>query len=163
MDLLGLQVGHSLEIHLPGMDNLLHAVEAGPILLKDRQVAIDMTLEGWTTQKSINTQAARMDYTDMRGPKIAAGINKQNDILVLAVNGRIRESVGATHHDMANILLNYDVTDALGFDPGGSSTLILDGEQLNISPYNADYLRNPYAAPPQPRFVSSAIFVTKKG
>lgn len=163
MDALKLEVGHTLEIHLPDMDNLAHAVEAGPLLLKDQQVAIDMNLEGWTNPNSIKTQAARLDYTDMRGPKIAAGINKQNDILVLAINGRIRESVGATHHDMANILLKYGAIDALGFDPGGSSTLIADGEQLNISPYNAEYLRNPYAAPPQPRFVSSAIFVTKKG
>ncbi len=158
---LNLEVGCTLSIHLPGMDNVLHAVEAGPLLLKNQQIAIDMELEGWRTENSIKTQAARLDYTNMRGPKIAAGVNANNDILVLAINGRIRESVGATHHDMANILLEYGAVDALGFDPGGSSTLIFEGNQLNISPYNADYLRKPYAAPPQPRFVSSAIFVTK--
>ena len=116
-----------------------------------------MKKEGWKTENSIRTQAARLDYTDMRGPKIAVGIDKNENLVVLTINGRIRESVGATHIDMADILLKFNIQKAMGFDPGGSSTLVVKGEVLNISPYNHDYERNIYSLPPEPRAVSNAV------
>jgi exopolysaccharide biosynthesis protein len=113
--------------------------------------------EGWEHKNSINTQAARLDFTHMRGPKIAVGINRKNELAVLAVNGRIRESVGATHQDMAEILQREGMEKAMGFDPGGSSTLVVDGITLNISPYNSNVEQDVYALPPEPRAVSNAI------
>jgi exopolysaccharide biosynthesis protein len=132
-------------------------VEAGPMLLCGGKICINMKAEGWKTQNSIATQAARLDYTDMRGPKIAVGTDSSGNLSVLAVNGRIRESVGATHQDMAEILLNYNITDAMEFDPGGSSTLVVEGQTRNISPYNHDYEKNVYSLPPEPRAVSNAV------
>ncbi len=136
---------------------VLHAVEAGPMLVSGGQKSIKMNLEGWTTESSIKTQAARMDFTDMRGPKIAAGLTKDGRLLILAINGRIRESVGATHIDMAEILLSYGAEKAMGFDPGGSSTLVVDDKTLNISPYNKEYEKDIYSLPPEPRFVANAV------
>ena len=130
---------------------------AGPLLLDQGQVAIDMEAEGWKHTNSIRTQAARLDYTHMRGPKIAVGINEKNELLVLTINGRIRESVGARHQDMAEILRKEGMDKAMGFDPGGSSTLVVDGYTLNISPYNSKYEQDVYALPPEPRAVSNAI------
>jgi len=46
---------------------------------------------------------------------------------------------------------------AMGFDPGGSATLVVGKEILNISPYNHDYERNVYSLPPEPRGVANAI------
>ena len=54
--------------------------------------------------------------------------------MVLMLNGRIRESVGATHFDMADILLKYGRHKAMGFNPEVSSTLVVDGKIMNISP-----------------------------
>ena len=139
-------------------NEIAYAVEAGPSLVYDGKVCIDMEVEGWKTEHSINTQAARLDFTDMRGPKIAVGMTKQGEVLVLMVNGRIRESVGATHKDMAEILISYNADKVMGFDPGGSSTLVVDGKLLNISPYNSEYEKDIYSLPPEPRFVSNAIF-----
>lgn len=135
-----------------------HAIEAGPMLVDGGEKVIDMEVEGWKTLNSIKTQAARLDYTDMRGPKIAVGIDDKGSLKVLAVNGRIRESVGATHIDMADILKEQGMTKAMGFDPGGSSTLYVDGAVKNISPYNSKYEEDIYALPPEPRFVSNIIF-----
>lgn len=162
LKILDLEVGSELTITIKGMEAIRYAVEAGPLLVQNGNRELNMTAEGWTTANSIKTQAARLDYTDMRGPKIAVGLTADDRLLVLAINGRIRESVGATHEDMADLLIQYGAHSAMGFDPGGSSTLIVEDKQLNISPYNHDYLRVPEAAPPEPRFVSSAIFVTKK-
>lgn len=142
---------------IKGLENLLHAVEAGPLLLDNGEICIDMEIEGWKTMNSIHTQAARLDYTDMRGPKIAAGIDDHGNLILLAVNGRIRESVGATHNDMATILKERSIQKAMGFDPGGSSTLVINGVTKNISPYNKEYESNVYSLPPQPRAVSNAI------
>ncbi len=151
------KVNDELNIVINGLENIDYAVEAGPMLIKNGEVVLNMELEGWKTNNSIKTQAARLDYTDMRGPKIAAGIDKEGDLIVLTINGRIRESVGATHYDMADILKKFGIQTAMGFDPGGSSTLVVNGKTLNISPYNSQYEENVYALPPEPRAVSNVV------
>jgi len=154
---LFIRKGLSLNIMVKGYEHIIHAVEAGPMLVKDGKVCIDMEKEGWTTNNSIKTQAARLDFTDMRGPKIAAGIDQQGNLILVAINGRIRESVGATHYDMAEILIENGAVDAMGFDPGGSSTLVVNHQVLNISPYNHLYEENIYSLPPEPRAVANAV------
>jgi glycosyltransferase involved in cell wall biosynthesis len=148
------------ELTVTGFEDISQAVEAGPLLLNNGKESIDMEAEGWKHRNSIATQAARLDYTDMRGPKIAVGLSEKGEMVVLTVNGRIRESVGATHNDMANILAGMGMVKAMGFDPGGSSTLYADGKTLNISPYNQAYEYNVYALPPQSRAVSNAVIVS---
>ena len=146
-----------LEIRLLGWEEPLYAVEAGPMLVDKGRCCIDMEEEGWKAAASIKTQAARLDYLDMRGPKIAIGLDSKGDLSVLTINGRIRESVGAAHGDMAEILIANGVVKAMGFDPGGSSTLYAGGAVLNISPYNSDYEREVIALPPEPRPVGNAV------
>jgi glycosyltransferase involved in cell wall biosynthesis len=151
------ELGRSLTIEVAGLAGFANAVEAGPLLIEEGELAIDMEREGWKTRASIQSQAARIDYLDMRGPKIAIGIDDRGSLVVLAVNGRIRESVGATHIEMAEILLGLGMQSAMGFDPGGSATLVVNGETLNISPYNRDYERNVYSLAPEPRSVANAV------
>ncbi len=149
--------GSELNMNIAGWDDVLNAIEAGPRLIRDGEESIEMQAGGWKTQKSIATQAARVDFMDMRGPKIGVGINDAGELIVVAINGRIRESVGATHIELAKILLQQGARQAMGFDPGGSVTLVVDGVQLNISPYNKDYEQSPLSMPPQARFVGNAI------
>ena len=151
------KIGDEVELKINGLENIIHAVEAGPMLIDNGKPCLDMDIEGWKTQNSIKTQAARLDYTDMRGPKIAAGIDNEGNLLVLAINGRIRESVGATHLNMAEILQKFNVRKGMGFDPGGSSTLVVNKQTLNISPYNSHYEENVFSLPPQPRAVSNVV------
>ncbi len=152
-----LKTGDELLIYSDEFSEIRHAVEAGPMLLDRGENCLNMEIEGWKHPNSIRTQAARLDFTDMRGPKIAAGIDIQGNLSLLAVNGRIRESVGATHDNMASILKEQGIIKAMGFDPGGSSTLVINGKERNISPYNKAYEENVYTLPPEPRSVSNAI------
>jgi hypothetical protein len=149
--------GTQLTLSYDFLKGVTQAVEAGPMLLHHGKVCIDMEVEGWKSKNSINTQAARLDYTDMRGPKIAVGLDQEGKLGVLAINGRIRESVGATHVDMAEILKTQGMVDAMGFDPGGSATLVVGEDTVNISPYNSRYLEEIYALPPEPRPVANAV------
>jgi hypothetical protein len=151
------RVGDSIKIKLFQFENIVSGIEAGPLLLKDGKNSIDMEVEGWNKIFSIKTQAGRLDYLDMRGPKIAVGINNKNQLIIIVINARIRESVGATHIEMMNIMKKFNVIDAMGFDPGGSATLIVNGKVLNISPYNPNYEESPLSLPPQPRAVSNGV------
>ncbi|NOZ81099.1 MAG: hypothetical protein GXP63_05490 [DPANN group archaeon] len=151
----GWDIGSEVSITMTEFNKTMHGIEAGPMLLKNEKIRIEMEREGWKSSNSIKTQAARVDYVDMRGPKIAVGLDKKGDLSVLVVNGRIRESVGATHRDMARILLKHGMVHAMGFDPGGSSTLVVDGKVLNISPFNHGYENDPYSLPPEPRPISN--------
>jgi len=153
----GFAPGADLELRMPTLSGVAQAVEAGPLLIENGELCIDMQAEGWKTQNSIRTQAARLDYLDMRGPKIAAGLDGEGRLSVLTVNGRIRESVGATHADMAEILRDRGMAVAMGFDPGGSATLVVGRETANISPYNAGYEGDIWSLPPQPRAVSNGV------
>jgi hypothetical protein len=151
------KIRSDISIIIIEFEKTMHAIEAGPMLLKNGKIAIDMKKEGWTTNNSIKTQAARIDFIDMRGPKIAIGFDNKGDLFVLVINGRIRESVGATHNNIAQILLKHNIVHAMGFDPGGSSTLVVDGKNLNISPYNHNFELDPYSLPPEARPISSVF------
>ena len=58
-------------------NEILYAIEAGPMLIDQGKQILNMEEEGWKTTNSIKTQAARLDFTDMRGPKIAVGLPKK--------------------------------------------------------------------------------------
>jgi glycosyltransferase involved in cell wall biosynthesis len=133
------------------------AVEAGPLLVEKGKVAIDLEGEGWKTENSIMTQAAHSDYPDLRRPMLGVGIDGENNLLAIAINGRIRESVGSTYEELARILIKQGCREAMSFDPGGSATLLVQGKVRNIPPYNSKYEQDPYSLPPEPRFVGNAI------
>ena len=75
----GWSEGRELDIELAELTDVAQAVEAGPMLVNDGSPCIDMDLEGWTTKNSIATQAARLDYLDMRGPKFAVGSTERGN------------------------------------------------------------------------------------
>jgi hypothetical protein len=58
---------------------------------------------------------------------------------------------------MAEIMKSHGCVIALGFDPGGSSTLVVGRETVNISPYHPDYETNVWSMPPRPRGVSNVV------
>ncbi len=158
---LGRKVNFSLELG-EKWNGIKEALDAGPLLLENGKIALDMKREGWTTKHSIISQASRMDQLNNRGPKIAVGIDKKGELIAVAVNSRTRDSFGVTYTELAKILSNMGAVRAMAFDPGGSSSLYAGGKIINIPPYNYDYNRKIYYAPPQARGIGNAIVLIKK-
>lgn len=63
-----------------------------------------------------------------RQPRTAIGVSQdKTKLIMMVVDGR-GTSVGATHKEMAELLLEYGAYDAIHFDGGGSSTMIVREE-----------------------------------
>lgn len=67
-----------------------------------------------------------------RNPRTAIGVNKdKSKIYIACVDGR-GSSIGATHAEMAGIMQEYGAYDAIHFDGGGSTTMVLREENDTI-------------------------------
>lgn len=68
-------------------------------------------------------------------PRTAIGQRTDGAILLLVINGRSVESLGATLDDLASIMLTYGAVNATNLDGGSSSLMIMNGEYLTTSAY----------------------------
>ena len=66
-------------------------------------------------------------------PRTAIGQRADGAILLLVINGRQLDSMGATYEDVADVLLEHGAVNALNLDGGSSSNMMYRGEYLNIS------------------------------
>jgi len=68
-------------------------------------------------------------------PRTAIGQRSDGAILLLVINGRSIESLGATLDDLAAIMLEHGAVNATNLDGGSSSLMIMEGEYLTSSAY----------------------------
>ena len=68
-------------------------------------------------------------------PRTAIGQREDGAILLLVVNGRQIDSLGATLDDLIEIMLSFGAVNASNLDGGSSTLMKLDGEYLNTSSY----------------------------
>jgi exopolysaccharide biosynthesis protein len=100
------------------------ALEAGPFLIKKGEIAIDLKMEGWEDASARKMQVAPIEMTDLRTMRSAVAISESNDIYLTTVHGRVPESVGMTHEELA-VFLKHEIKDvkfAMEMDAGGSVT-----------------------------------------
>jgi exopolysaccharide biosynthesis protein len=64
-------------------------------------------------------------------PRTAIGQRKDGAILLLVIDGRQTQSVGATLKDVQNIMLQYGAVNATNLDGGSSSTMYYEGDVIN--------------------------------
>jgi exopolysaccharide biosynthesis protein len=103
-----------------GLDHPLELVGGYPMLLVDGA--------------PVHHQEAglRPPFSDRRHPRAAIGIDRAGRIHVLAVDGRQPGySEGMTLEEFSAFLLAHGITDALNFDGGGSTTLVVRGRIVN--------------------------------
>lgn len=109
------------------------AVSFGPALIVDGQKAITNGDGGWGI-----------------APRTAIGQRKDGAIILLVIDGRQTNSIGATLKEVQDVLYEYGAHNASNLDGGSSSTMYYKGEIIN-SP--SDSLGE--------RAVPSAIYVEK--
>lgn len=68
-------------------------------------------------------------------PRTAIGQRADGTILLLVVNGRQLDSLGATLDDLVEIMLSYGAVNASNLDGGSSSLMVYNGEYMNTSSY----------------------------
>ncbi|MBD5401254.1 phosphodiester glycosidase family protein [bacterium] len=121
----------------PKWDNVKHIISGGPYLVKDNQIFIDMT-------------AQKLQSIGGRNPRTAIGYTENNDLILVAVDGREGSSIGLTLVELANLMKSLGCTNAINLDGGGSTVMYVKGQIVN--------------QPHQPGGIalSNAIVITKK-
>lgn len=102
----------------PKWDNVKHIISGGPYLVKDKQIYIDMT-------------AQKLQSIGGRNPRTAIGYTKDNDLVLVAVDGREGSSIGLTLKELATLMKDLGCTNAINLDGGGSTVMYVNGQIVN--------------------------------
>lgn len=100
--------------------HLEHAISGGPRLLKRGQVAVNATEEKFQADIAVG-----------RAPRTALGIKANGEIIMLVVDGRTSRSKGLTLTELAQLLKEKGAVEALNFDGGGSTAMVIKGKVIN--------------------------------
>lgn len=121
----------------PKWDNVKHIISGGPYLVKNGDVYIDVSEEKLLAIRG-------------RNPRSAIGYTKDNDLIIVAVDGREGSSIGLTLNELASLMKSLGCVNAINLDGGGSTVMYVNGEIVN--------------KPPQPGGIalSNALVISKK-
>lgn len=102
----------------PKWENVQHIISGGPYLIKDNQIFIDMT-------------AQKLQSIGGRNPRTAIGYTEDNNLVLVAVDGREGSSVGLTLVELAKLMKTLGCTNAINLDGGGSTVMYVKGQIVN--------------------------------
>jgi len=111
----------------------------GPMLLSNGQVNVTSKEEQFGS-----------DVAGGRAPRTAVGLLPNGHVLLTVVDGRQSSSIGCTLTELGALMKSFGATDAVNFDGGGSSEIVIGGAIIN-SPSDGTERR-----------VGSALLVMKK-
>jgi len=101
---------------------VMHALGAGPRLLENGEINVSGELEQF--QPSL---------VEARHPRTALGVDKYGDIIMISVGGRNPGvSVGLNLFELAELMKEFGVVEAINLDGGGSTTFLLRDRVMNI-------------------------------
>lgn len=95
-------------------------IGGGPLLLENGKVNVR------TAEEYIASDIAKG-----RAPRTAVGLKKDGTLLILVVDGRNKNSAGLTLTELAQYFLRLGARDAVNFDGGGSSEMVVRGKIVN--------------------------------
>ena len=72
-----------------------------------------------------------VDVTGAKAPRTAVGILKNGNVMFAVLDGRQSHSKGMMLDEFARFLIGMEVVDAVNFDGGGSSELVIGGKIVN--------------------------------
>ena len=95
--------------------NIRDAIEFGPFLIVNGKRSFIKGNGGWGT-----------------APRTAIGQRKDGIVLMVVINGRLANSIGADMIDLCDIMERYGAYNAANLDGGSSSELVVNNEIVNI-------------------------------
>ena len=101
-------------------ESLPTVIGAGPMLVKDGAAHVTAAEEEFPP-----------DIARGRAPRTAFGVTAEGHYLLAVVDGRQSHSIGCTLQEMAEFMLQFGAVQAINFDGGGSSALVVGGELEN--------------------------------
>ena len=101
-------------------ESLSTVIGAGPMLVKDGTAHVTAAEEEFPP-----------DIARGRAPRTAFGVTAEGHYLLAVVDGRQPHSIGCTLQEMAEFMLQFGAVQAINFDGGGSSALVVGGELEN--------------------------------
>lgn len=102
----------------PQWDNVEHIISGGPYLVRNGEIFVDMT-------------AQKLQSIGGRNPRTAIGYTKDNDLILVAADGREGSSIGLTLMELANLMKSLGCTNAINLDGGGSTVMYIKGQIVN--------------------------------
>ncbi len=113
-----------LDVHPEGS-----LLQAGPLLVRDGSpLDSDEDPEGFST----GCAQFDSDITAEPLPRVALGVTHDEQLLAVAVDGRGPEDDGLLLSELAAVLVELGVRDALNLDGGSSSSLVTAGVRRNV-------------------------------
>ncbi len=140
--LSSLKLGQTVELDYSidkPWNRIKHALCGGPRLLSNGKV-------------SINGKEEKFDNSIINGrhPRTAVAMTFDGDLLLVAVDGRKKDSVGMKLSELAEYLQRLGCMHAINLDGGGSTAMFLNGKIINKPSDGTE------------RRISNGILVTKK-
>ncbi|MFN5539435.1 MAG: phosphodiester glycosidase family protein [Candidatus Melainabacteria bacterium] len=139
----GINVGDKVTLtwySKPDWSYTSHVIGGGPLLLSKGEIVLDESAEGFTAASGLGSSA----------PRTAVGITAVGRLIWVTADGRSKNSVGLSLNELAHLLKDIGVVEAMNLDGGGSTTMVLDGKIIN-SPSDSG----------GPRRVSNALLLYK--
>ena len=122
--------------HLVGLDRdgILHvgSMSGRDAVANGIQWAVSfVTHDGLASSLIINGEVQRQNLGGGVNPRTALGQRDDGALLLLVLDGRSINTLGATMEDVVNIMLEYGAVNAGNLDGGSSSVMVYDGEIVN--------------------------------
>lgn len=110
----------------------VHMIGGGPRLLQEGQITV-----------TAETEKFQPDIAKGRAPRTAIGVRPDQSLVLFVADGRQERSYGLTLAELANMMREQGAIEAMNFDGGGSSTLFIDGQVVNMP---SDHAERPVAS-----------------
>ena len=122
--------------HLVGLDRdgILHvgAMSGKAAVEQGIQWAVSfVTHDGLASSLIINGEVQRQNLGGGVNPRTALGQREDGALLLLVLDGRSINTLGASMEDVVNIMLEYGAINAGNLDGGSSSVMVYGGEIIN--------------------------------
>lgn len=115
-------------------DGILHvgAMSGSEALKQGIQWAVSfVTHDGLASSLIINGEVQSHNLGGGVNPRTAIGQRQDGALLLLVLDGRSINTLGATMQDVVDIMLEYGAVNAGNLDGGSSSVMVYDGEIIN--------------------------------